>query len=110
MAQLYRDDDKIVMESNTPKLNFEEPLETPDGKKHWVKTNKVPLHDMDMNVIGILGTYEDITEKKQTEEAFQHERLLLRTLIDNIPDGIYVKDRHAGKQLPHCGCTQFRQK
>jgi len=97
IAQLYRDDDKFVMESNTPKLNFEEPLKTLDGKKQWVRTNKIPLYDQDKNVIGILGTYEDITEKKQAEETLQHERILLRTLIDGLPDLIYVKDTECRK-------------
>ena len=30
-AEMYRADDKAVMESNTPKLDFEEPQTTPDG-------------------------------------------------------------------------------
>jgi len=34
----------------------------------------------------------DITERKRAEDAFQAERELLRTLIDNMPDYIYVKD------------------
>ena len=34
----------------------------------------------------------DITERKRMEEALQQDRNLLRTLIDNLPDFIYVKD------------------
>ncbi len=34
----------------------------------------------------------DITERKKAEKAIKDERILLRTLIDNIPDPIYVKD------------------
>jgi PAS domain S-box-containing protein len=34
----------------------------------------------------------DITERKKAEEAIRQERVLLRTLIDNLPDAIYVKD------------------
>jgi PAS domain S-box-containing protein len=40
----------------------------------------------------IIGTHVDITRHKQAEEAIQRERILLRTLIDNLPDTIYVKD------------------
>jgi len=36
--------------------------------------------------------YEDITERKRAEEARAEEHNLLRTLIDNLPDSIYVKD------------------
>ena len=30
-AELYRADDKLVMEQETPRLNFEEPQNRPDG-------------------------------------------------------------------------------
>jgi two-component system sensor histidine kinase/response regulator len=43
----------------------------------------------------IVAVYDDVTEKIQAEEALVKERNLLRTLIDNIPDLIYVKDRHS---------------
>lgn len=41
----------------------------------------------------IVGTGIDITEKKKAEKKLKEERLLLRTLIDNLPDYIYVKNR-----------------
>lgn len=40
----------------------------------------------------IIGTHVDITRHKKAEEAIQQERILLRTLIDTLPDTIYVKD------------------
>ena len=40
----------------------------------------------------ILNITRDITSIKKTEEELEKERNLLRTLIDNIPDRIYVKD------------------
>jgi PAS domain S-box-containing protein len=99
VAHLYRADDASVMETDTPKLNFEEPETTPDGGRIWVRTSKVPLHDRDGKVIGILGTYEDITERKLMEEVLSQERILLRTLIDNLPDVIYAKDVACRKTL-----------
>jgi PAS domain S-box-containing protein len=38
-----------------------------------------------------------ITERKQAEEELNRERTLLRTVIDNIPDPVYVKDLHGKK-------------
>ena len=35
---------------------------------------------------------ESRRQKRQAEAAIQFERILLRTLIDNLPDFIYVKD------------------
>jgi PAS domain S-box-containing protein len=43
--------------------------------------------------------FEDITERKRAEEALARERALLRTVIDNVPAAIYVKDRAARKEL-----------
>ena len=39
----------------------------------------------------------DITERKKTEEKLKHERKLLRTLIDNLPVTVYVKDAECRK-------------
>jgi PAS domain S-box-containing protein len=36
--------------------------------------------------------FDDITERKRIEEALANERTVLRTLIDNLPDNIFVKD------------------
>jgi PAS domain S-box-containing protein len=40
----------------------------------------------------VLASIIDITARKCTEEALNRERNLLRTLIDNLPDYIFVKD------------------
>lgn len=44
------------------------------------------------NKVLLLSTIIDVTEKKQAHEALHRERYLLRTLIDNIPDRVSVKD------------------
>jgi PAS domain S-box-containing protein len=41
------------------------------------------------------GIVEDITERKRLETKLEEERALLRTVIDIIPDNIYVKDRES---------------
>jgi len=48
------------------------------------------------NVICIL---HDITDRKEIENSLFLERNLLRTLIDNLPDRIYVKDMQGRKTL-----------
>jgi PAS domain S-box-containing protein len=40
----------------------------------------------------VLASIIDITERKRIEETLIRERNLLRTLIDNLPDYIFVKD------------------
>ncbi len=70
-AERYRYDDMVVMESGEAKLNYEEPQSRSDGTELWLSTSKVPLRDVDGNIFGILGTYSDITERKQTERALE---------------------------------------
>ena len=67
-ADLYRSDDKEVIQSGISKLNYEEPQTTPDGGMIWLRTSKVPLTDINGRVIGVLGTYEDITSWKKMEK------------------------------------------
>ena len=49
------------------------------------------------NTSSIIGTHTDITKQKQAEEDIRQERVLLRTLIDNLPGTIYIKDDKARK-------------
>ncbi len=70
-SDAYRRDDKKVMESRVPKLNIEEEQTFPDDKKIYLLTNKAPIFDNNDEVIGILGVYNDITEKKKAEQALK---------------------------------------
>lgn len=75
-ADFYHSDDRVVMESDTPKLNIEEPLPRADGTLRWLHTNKIPMHDVEGRVTGVMSTYEDITERKKMEQYMLHaERL-----------------------------------
>ena len=76
-AELYRADDKAVMESGNAKLEYEEPQTTPDGNTIWLRTSKVPLRGESNQVIGILGVYEDITERKFVQLELQRNQDLL---------------------------------
>ncbi len=91
-AEYYRAADLEVMERNQPKVNFEEPQTRPDGSKGWYRTSKVPLHDKDGRVIGVLGTYDDITELKRAEEAVRESERRLRTLAKASFEGICVSE------------------
>jgi PAS domain S-box-containing protein len=75
-ADSYRRDDLEVMASGKPKLNYEEIQDTPDGKRIWLSTSKVPLRDATDKIIGVLGTYEDITQRKWAEEELLRNQKL----------------------------------
>ena len=73
-AESYRSDDKHVIDSDTPKLGYEELQTTPDGHKICLHSSKVPLHDAKGKVIGLLGIYDDITERKKAEKEQEQLR------------------------------------
>jgi len=78
----FRADDKKVMDSKEKVLNINEPQTRADGELRWVRTNKAPLLDNSGKVIGILGTYEDITEQKKALEALKASEAKYRELVE----------------------------
>ena len=80
--------DVKVMATNQAQYHIIQQHQQFDGKQVWVETDKVPLHDAQGNVVGILGTVEDITERKQSEETL----LRFRTAIECASDAICMTD------------------
>ena len=70
-AEAYRADDQQVIDSGTAKLGIIETQIQADGNQIWVETNKIPLHNLSGEVIGVLGTYQNITDRKQAEIQLQ---------------------------------------
>jgi diguanylate cyclase (GGDEF)-like protein/PAS domain S-box-containing protein len=94
-ADLYRSDDRAVMESGVAKLAYEEPQTTPDGRVLWLRTSKIPLRGVDNQVIGILGVYEDISERKQLADALRQREKYQRALLDTFPFMVWLKDEQS---------------
>ena len=85
-AERYRVDDTQVMEDATSRLNFEEPQHRPDGSQWWLRSSKLPLRDRKGKVIGMIGTYEDITERKRAEA----EHLRLATAVEQSAEAVVI--------------------
>ena len=69
-----------------------------NGEWLWICSRGAALKDEKTGkVMSLIGTHVDVTRQKKAEEEIQHERILLRTLIDNLPDTIYVKDKEGRK-------------
>ena len=66
-AEAYRADDLLVMSSGLPRT-LEERYFLGDAEL-WISTTKVPYHDDRGQVIGVLGIFEDVTERRQARET-----------------------------------------
>ena len=67
-----------------------------NGKYIWIGGSVTNLFEQE-NLHAFIAKYHDITESKMAEEKLLTERSLLRTLIDIMPDPIYVKDTEGKK-------------
>ncbi|HYX08038.1 MAG TPA: PAS domain-containing sensor histidine kinase [Bacteroidales bacterium] len=97
-TQFFTDEQKIIKAGN-PLTSKEEPSIDPQNNRLIISTTKVPLRDFSGKIIGIVGIGRNVTDQRkaaiEVEKGHQqiaNERNLLRTLINNIPDFIYIKD------------------
>ncbi len=89
-AEAYRADDREVIQLQTSKNHIIEPLQQANGKRLWIDTTKVPLVDSEGQVFGVLGIYEDISDRKETETHLEYIRLLLEAVLEQSPVPIVV--------------------
>ena len=79
LADKYRADDNRIMETGETEELEEKYLL--DGRETWVNTIKTPVRDNNGEIIGVLGIFWDITERKHVEEELQHVNRDLKTLL-----------------------------
>ncbi len=65
----------------------------------WFEWENSAILDESKNVVEYQSVARDVTERKHAEQALKEERNILRTLIDNLPDRIYVMDTEGRKIL-----------
>lgn len=101
-ADSFREYDKRIMESGIPAFNIIEPGLQADGTHTWARTSKVPLRNAEGNIVGILGTYEDITESKEVEEALLKSKELFEKTFSSQRDAIFILDAKSPPTVIDC--------
>lgn len=84
--------EREIIRTGVPVIDHEEKLIWPDGRVSWASATKVRLQRRDGTIIGTLGISRDITAQYEMSQALQMERDRLRTLIDHLPDYVFIKD------------------
>ncbi|MGB7344730.1 MAG: PAS domain-containing protein [Pirellulaceae bacterium] len=87
-------EERRIMESGEPIIGQVHRQAFSDGEETWWSTTKLPLKTDNGETIGTFGISRDVTLQVQAEQELHRERDMLKTITDNIPDLIYVKDRY----------------
>jgi len=91
-ADHFREIDKQIINKNKPIYNMLECHESTNGKTIWVNINKMPLHDSNNNIIGILGTFSDVTEQVYMNKKLQQSETKYRNLIEFTNTAYIIMD------------------
>jgi two-component system CheB/CheR fusion protein len=92
LAEKYRADDKRIMKSGKKEDIEEEYVK--NGQKVYVHTVKTPVKDENGNVVGVLGIFWDITERKTAEIAIQDAREYVESIVATVREPLIVLDEN----------------
>jgi PAS domain S-box-containing protein len=92
-AKQALNDEREIVRTGSPMVGRLEKETHLDGRVTWALTTKMPWRDENGNIVGTFGISKDVTALVKAEEELAHEKQLLHTILDNVPDRIYFKDR-----------------
>jgi diguanylate cyclase (GGDEF)-like protein/PAS domain S-box-containing protein len=109
-AKAYRTDDLEVITTGRSKLGIEESLLLATGETAWVETNKVPLRNNAGKIIGVLGTYRDVTEIRRARDervrfglefaaAKQATTMAMHDTLTGLPNRRYLEEALRARQI-----------
>ncbi|MDH5766220.1 MAG: PAS domain S-box protein, partial [Gammaproteobacteria bacterium] len=93
-ANSYKEKEQEIINNNSSFLHVEELQTHIDGTGKWIEYNKTPLTDTNNNIIGILGTYQDITLRKANELALIESESRQFAILQNMIDGVITINQY----------------
>ena len=86
-------EEQQIIRTGQPVVGEVQRITKRDGTLAWGSTTKMPWRDSSGGIIGTFGLTRNVTATKEAEDKLTEERNLLRTIIDNLPSRLYVKDK-----------------
>lgn len=83
-AAAFEREDRAVMESGQPMLEREEHWIDQHGRELWFLSSKLPLHDRDGTLLGIVGIDRNITQRKHAEEELKRSNRELDEFVSVV--------------------------
>ena len=77
-------DDRRIVETGEPLIDFEELLITASGVRKWLSTTKLPLRNAALEVVGIVGISRDITDRKRADLLRSEEGRILEMIATDV--------------------------
>ncbi|MBW6489079.1 EAL domain-containing protein [Sulfurimonas sp.] len=91
-------DDEDIIKSGESRIQYEETRKDENGNTAILSASKVPLKDDKGTIIGIVGSYEDITKRKNLEYKLEQQQEILRyqahyDVLTHLPNRVLFQDR-----------------
>ncbi len=90
-----RDEKMALWKDCNCAVSSELTMRTKDNNKIWVRDTCKVVFDADSNISHFDGVIENITQRREAESALAYEQYLLHTILDNVPEAIYFKDKES---------------
>lgn len=91
-ANYFIEIDKRVIEQNKAIYGMKELHKRANGEEVWLDVNKVPLRNNKGDVIGILGTFEDVTAKIELAQKLEKNAQKYKYLIEQTNTAYVIMD------------------
>ena len=89
--KLIQENEKRVMKNNQSEEGIES-WTLHNGSKAWFDINRVPLHNLEGDIVGILCTYHNITKRVNAEQKIKESENKYRSILENIKEGYFEVD------------------